>query len=150
MLFVVWIKRPVKQRFARMMRRCSFAWITKSPAASLLQCRPPQRERCQTFASYPTSPDLFPHSSTKLKKITLRADRRLMLGTFVAWQEFVSALCFEIAFLQRDFIADTTSEWHARSFRWHHWRTWAHCKRDATFDLSVWRNSRMESLLMSA
>lgn len=73
-----------------------------------------------------------------------------MLGTFVAWQEFVSALCFEIASLQSDFIADTTSEWHARSFRWHHWRMWAHRKRNATFDLSVWRNSRLESLLMSA
>lgn len=151
MPFAVWIKRPVKQRFARLMRRCGFAWVTKSPAVSLLHCRPPQCERCQTFASYPTSPDVFPHTSTKReKKITLKADRRLMLGTFVAWQEFVSALCFEMSFLQRDFIVDRTSEWHARSCRWHHWRKWAHCKRDTAFDLSGRRNSKLESLLMSA
>lgn len=131
--FLVCIKQPMKQK-----KKCTFdekiqlCMEEKEPAARLLQCRPPQCEQCQTFASYPTPPHpqfIPPIEAQSIKKITLKADRHLMLGTSVAWQEIVSALCFETAVLRREFIADT-SEWH----HWHHWRTCAHCIRETNFD----------------
>lgn len=68
------------------MRRCSFAWMKKKRRAdhhSVNGVKPLRHILPPLIYS--------PIEAQSIKKITLKADRRLMLGTSVAWQEIVSA-----------------------------------------------------------
>lgn len=118
-----------KNFFAHMMRRCSFAWTKKNQQRHLCNADHHSVNGVKPLRHILPPPIYSPTEAQSIQKITLKADRRLMLGTSVAWQEIVSAPCFETAFLQRDFIADTSE--------WHHWRTCAQCIRETNFDLSV-------------